>query len=178
MKNFKTTVIIVVIALYSQFANSQTTSKAANLPRSFKMGLNRAFGEYIELKDALLQKDIKKANHEAKELLDAANAIKTDSLTKDQQSEFNKYIGKVTLNAQHISEATNLPHQLEHFDYTSDAIYALMKYFKPTDKTLYYNFCPMANKGDGAHWVSDKKDLNNPYMAGSIMGCEKQQDKF
>ena len=92
MKNFKTTVIIVVIALYSQFANSQTTSKAANLPRSFKMGLNRAFGEYIELKDALLQKDIKKANHEAKELLDAANAIKTDSLTKDQQSEFNKYI--------------------------------------------------------------------------------------
>ncbi len=176
MKTIKVIMMIILIALYSQASHAQRST--ATIPHSFKIALNKMFEEYLDLKDALQKKDVTKANNVAKELLTAADAVKTDSLSKDQLKEFNKHIGKVIMNSQHISEATNLPHQLEHFDYISDEMYALMKYFKTSGKTLYYDYCPMANSGDGAHWVSDKQDFKNPYMGGTIMGCEKQQDKF
>jgi hypothetical protein len=176
MKNIKVITIIMLIALYTQVSHAQTAT--AKVPQSFKTTLNKMFNKYLDLKDALQKKDVTKANNEAKELLADANAVKSDSLSKEQLKEFNEHIGKVIMNSQHISEATNLPHQLEHFDDISDEMYALMKYFKTGGKTLYYDYCPMANGGDGAHWVSDKQDLKNPYMGGTIMGCEKQQDKF
>ena len=43
-------------------------------------------------------------------------------------------------------------------------MFAVEKAFNTNAVTLYYQFCPMANDGQGAYWVSEREKISNPYM--------------
>jgi hypothetical protein len=38
-------------------------------------------------------------------------------------------------------------------------------------KTVYYQFCPMMNDGNGAYWLSETRDIRNPYYGESMLTC-------
>ena len=56
----------------------------------------------------------------------------------------------------------NIAHQREHFEMLSSDIYDLVKAFGG-GQVLYKDFCPMYNKGKGAFWLSETKEIRNPY---------------
>ncbi|MBL4862038.1 MAG: DUF3347 domain-containing protein, partial [Crocinitomicaceae bacterium] len=40
-----------------------------------------------------------------------------------------------------------------------------------TDKHLYQDFCAMYNDGKGAAWLSETKEIKNPYYGNEMLGC-------
>lgn len=54
----------------------------------------------------------------------------------------------------------------------SKNIYALMKVSK-YDEPVYYQFCPMANNGKGANWLSKDIAIKNQYYGSMMMTCGK-----
>jgi hypothetical protein len=51
-------------------------------------------------------------------------------------------------------------------------MYALMKVSKQETPT-YYQFCPMANDGKGANWLSKENAVKNPYYGNQMLTCGK-----
>ena len=49
----------------------------------------------------------------------------------------------------------------------SKNMYELIKVVKPAE-TVYYQFCPMANDGKGANWLSKESGVKNPYYLSLI----------
>jgi len=40
-----------------------------------------------------------------------------------------------------------------------------------SDTTHFVDFCPMANDGEGALWLSTEKSIRNPYYGEMMLGC-------
>lgn len=75
-------------------------------------------------------------------------------------------------NAEHIgANADKLAHQREHFVMLSKDIADLVKTFGNGGQTLYKDFCPMANDGKGAVWISEMKEIKNPYFGKALPTC-------
>lgn len=42
-----------------------------------------------------------------------------------------------------------------------------------TETPTYYQFCPMANGGKGANWLSKENEVKNPYYGSEMLTCGK-----
>ena len=47
----------------------------------------------------------------------------------------------------------------------------LIKTFGTGGQTLYKDFCPMASDGKGAIWISEVKEIKNPYLGSKMPEC-------
>jgi hypothetical protein len=73
--------------------------------------------------------------------------------------------------AEHIGKSVgNIKHQREHFDILSKNMYDLVKTFGAGQK-LYYDHCPMYNNNKGADWISETKEISNPYLGKKMSSC-------
>jgi hypothetical protein len=81
--------------------------------------------------------------------------------------------------AEHIgASGGNIAHQREHFELLSKDIYDLVKAFGG-GQVLYKDYDPMFNNGKGAFWLSETKEIKNPYMGKAMLtsGSVKEEIK-
>ncbi len=74
--------------------------------------------------------------------------------------------------AEHIgANPGKIDHQREHFETLSEDIYDLLKADGNIGQKLYYTHCPMYNEGKGASWISETKEIKNPYLGKKMPDC-------
>lgn len=71
-----------------------------------------------------------------------------------------------------IADSKDAAMHRDHFDALSLNIYDLIKVSKQETPT-YYQFCPMANDGKGATWLSKENIVKNPYFGSMMLNCGK-----
>ena len=130
---------------------------------------------YINLKNALVANDAKTASASAKTMLAEIGKVQTDKMSSEQKTVWTKYMKKLSYDATHISEVAELDHDREHFTSLSKNMYAVVKAF-PTATATYYQFCPMANENKGAYWLSEQKEIHNPYYGNKMNGCPSTKE--
>ena len=130
---------------------------------------------YLNLKNALVSNDAKKASASAKTILDEIAKVPMDKMTSEQHTVWMKYTKKLSYDATHISEVAELDHDREHFTSLSKNMYAVAKAF-PTTTPVYYQFCPMANENKGAYWLSEQEKIHNPYYGDKMNGCASNKE--
>ncbi len=135
-------------------------------------GLKAVFDNYFALKDALVKTDGNTASTAAKALSGAISAVKMDKLTTTEHTAFMANMKDLAEHAEHIADTKDTGHQRDHFSSLSKNIYALMKVSKQ-NAPIYYQFCPMANNGKGANWLSKENAVKNPYYGSQMMNCGK-----
>lgn len=105
---------------------------------------------YLQIKDALVSDDSKTAQSAAKKM------AKMDS--------------DIAPIANAIAGSNDLMEQRKNFSEMSTVLYAKAKE-KNLENTLFWNYCPMANGGDSANWLSMNEMIRNPYMGQKMPGC-------
>ncbi len=101
------------------------------------------------------------------------------ALTAEQKKTFEEVEEDATEHAEHIgANGGNIEHQREHFALLSKDIYDLVKAFGAAEQPLYQDFCPMYDKGKGAIWLSEIKDIKNPYYAKNMLTCGKMKEEI
>lgn len=130
------------------------------------------FDQYFGLKDELVKTDGNTAAAKAKALVQAINGVKMDQLAMDVHMVWMKVLKGLKEDATHIQETTDISQQRDHFMSLSKYMYDLIKVAK-TGTTVYYQFCPMANKGKGANWLSKESGIKNPYYGSQMLTCGK-----
>ncbi len=134
--------------------------------------LTAVFDSYFSLKDALVKTDGTIASAQAKDLQTAINAVKMEKLSMDVHTVWMKVLNDVKEDAEHINGTKDIAHQRDHFMSLSKNMYELIKVAKPTE-IVYYQFCPMANDGKGANWLSKESGVKNPYYGNMMLTCGK-----
>ncbi|MDX1362823.1 DUF3347 domain-containing protein [Arenibacter latericius] len=134
--------------------------------------LNSVFNDYFSLKDALVSSDANTASLRAENLLNTLKEVKMQSLPMEVHMEWMKVIKDLVANTDQIVNTTEIARQREQFMSLSKNMYALMKVSKLETPT-YYQFCPMANNGKGANWLSKESTIRNPYYGSQMLNCGK-----
>ena len=128
--------------------------------------------EYINLKNALTRDDDKDAALAGNSLVKALALIDKSAMPTEQAKVFTDVFDDAKEHAEHIgSNAGNIKHQREHFETLSGEIYDLVKAGNNTGQKLYYDNCPMYNDGKGGNWISETKQIQNPYLGKEMLTC-------
>jgi Protein of unknown function (DUF3347) len=138
--------------------------------------LSLILDSYFELVDALVNDDEKLASEAAGKVLVAFKGFDGSSIGGDQASEYAEIEESAVENAQHIAKS-EIFHQREHLAILSEDINDLIT-IVGSDQKLYLDFCPMAEGGDGATWVSKTEEIQNPYMGSKMPTCGKIQQEL
>lgn len=124
--------------------------------------LNAVYQHYIHLTTALTNSDMADARV-------AANAIEAGA--KDIQG-----AATVVTEAGKIIAAADIEKQRQAYSALSKEMEQLIKKEGLAGGELYVEYCPMAFDNKGATWISNSKDIRNPYFGEKMMNCGEVQE--
>ena len=111
---------------------------------------------YLQLKNALAKDNGKDAATAGNAIVATLAKVDVKSLSTEQMKSYMDLADDLKEHAEHIgSNSGKIEHQREHFVILSKDIADLIKTFGNGGQTLYKDFCPMANNGKGAIWISE-----------------------
>ena len=133
--------------------------------------IDEIVNNYLSLKNALTKDDTKGAASAGKTLYVTFNAVNANTIDSKLKKEYLDIADDAKEHAEHIGDnGGNIPHQREHFILLSKDISDLIKTFGTTQK-LYQDYCPMADDGKGAIWISEIKEIKNPFFGSKMLTC-------
>ena len=153
-----------------------TSSNASNTTSG--SSIKGIISQYFNLKNALANDDGKEAAVAGKAIVQTMDKLDTASLSSDQKKAYGDLQDDTRENAEHIGDNANkIAHQREHFEMLSKDMYDLVKKFG-AGQTVYQDFCPMYNNGKGAAWISETKDIKNPYLGKEMPTCGSVKEEI
>ncbi|WP_210148531.1 DUF3347 domain-containing protein [Chryseobacterium scophthalmum] len=166
----------------SQISDSGSSEVIAKTDE--KMDAKTAFStkaiikDYLMLKNYLAKDDSKAAASAGKMLFETMKKTDINQLDAKKRSVYKEIAESMEENAEHIAAGTgSIDHQREHFDMLSKDVNDLIETFGSEQK-LYKDFCPMYNDNKGAIWISEKKEIVNPYQGSKMLTCGSLQKEW
>ncbi|OLY94538.1 Protein of unknown function [Cnuella takakiae] len=152
---------------------AEAGNAASNQANASANEVSMVIDHYLHVKNALASDNAAEAASGAKALTESLGQVDRSKFTADQQKTFNDVFEDLKEHAEHTAaNAGKIDHQREHFVGMSEDVAELVKTFG-SNKTLYLDHCPMADNNKGANWISEKKEIVNPYMGKKMPECGK-----
>ncbi len=162
-------IIIAVVLLSTAFLQNTFAQTGNQL-------LSNVLTAYLQVKNALTKDSGDSVMAAAKILYTAIDKLPMDKLSTQQHNIWMQYDEKLSYDASHMKETNDIDHQREHFTSLSKNMYKMLQALKINTTDLYYQYCPMANDGKGAYWVSEKAEITNPYLGKKMPTCGSTKD--
>ena len=126
---------------------------------------------YLQLKNAFTKDNSKDAATAGTALQNGFKNFDKAALSAAQKKTFEDIADDANEHAEHIANnGGKIAHQREHFEMLSKDMYDLVKAFGG-GQSLYKDFCPMYNNNKGAFWISETKEIKNPYLGKAMPTC-------
>lgn len=161
----------------STMTMDNNTEKSASAKNS-NASINEVVANYLKLKNALVNDNSKEAANSGNALIATIGKVDMNSISKEQMKDYMDIAESAKENAEHIGDnAGKLDHQREHFVMLSKDMNDLIQLFGANQK-LYLDFCPMADDNKGAVWISETKEIKNPYFGKEMATCGSIKKEF
>ena len=153
-----------------KMANDHSQHGAMSQDSQDKNALSSVFEIYFALKDALVKTDGPLASTSAEGLLKTVTEVDMDKLPMDVHLVWMKVLKNLKEDLAGIVATKDIVKQREYFMSVSKNMYEVIKVSK-SQAPVYYQFCPMANGGKGANWLSRDEVIKNPYYGAQMLSC-------
>ena len=152
-------------------ATQTPSSVPANAEVKATVSIKEIVTAYLQLKNAFTKDNTNDAATAGTSLETAFKTFDKTALSADQKKTFEDVEDDAREHAEHIGKNSgNIAHQREHFEMLSKDMYDLVKAFG-AGQVLYKDFCPMYNNNKGAFWISETKEISNPYLGKEMPKC-------
>lgn len=126
---------------------------------------------YLHVKNALATDNTGEAASGAKAMAEVISKLDKSLLTAEQKKVYDDIEAELKEHAEHIGKNSgDIKHQRDHFSMMSEDVYDLAKAFG-AGRILYHDHCPMYNENKGAMWLSETKEVKNPYFGSKMITC-------
>ena len=151
----------------------QVNTSAQKEEETKKDNLSSILSSYFELSDNLTNDSATEAAKSSEKLKSALVDFQDNELSEKEINEVDEIMKSSIMHAEHITDNSgDIHHQREHLVLLSLDIKDLIE-IVGTDQQVYEAYCPMANDNKGAIWVTNKNEIENPYMGQNMPKCGK-----
>jgi Cu(I)/Ag(I) efflux system membrane fusion protein len=148
-------------------------------PQAFRRQLDEVIDAYLNLKDGLVAADKNETAKYSSALLDALQKVNGDVLKGDAKAFWDEKKSFLMQHATLCKEAPSIEGKRKNFVFLSEPLIKTVEAFGPGNEKLYVDYCPMANNKKGAYWLSESKEIRNPFMPEEMRSCgEVKQEIF
>ena len=159
-----------------QIASQEASAPQFQVDASFQQQLASVFNSYIELKEAFVSSDAIKVKEEATGTNEALGKVDMKLLSGVAHNDWMNYLSPIQTSLKEIQTSTDIEVQRKAFSTLSDNLYKSIKAFGLGGKEAFYDFCPMAFDNEGGYWLSDQKQIRNPYFGDKMLTCGSIQE--
>ncbi len=141
------------------------------LDAKIAVSIKEIVDHYLHLKNALANDNGSEAASAGKAMEKTIGGVDKSFFTAEQKKVYDNIEDDLKEHAEHIGKnGDNITHQREHFAMMSEDVYDLVKAFGG-GRPIYHDHCPMYNEGKGALWLSEMKEVKNPYFGAKMPTC-------
>ncbi len=142
----------------------------------FTAQLTKVYESYLKMKNAFVASDAKKVSVEAQNVGNAIRSVDMELLKGDNHMAWMNQLKTLNSEIKTIAGSTDIEKQRTAFVKFNDAFYKSLKMFGLEKDTAYYQYCPMANSDKGAYWLSETKEIRNPYFGENMLSCGETKE--
>jgi len=147
-----------------------------NVDPAVKSQINQFAAGYFALNKTLIEDNFDAAKNADQALSSTVEKFDMSALQGEQMDFYHSQAAILSGGLKAMTESADIEEARVGFISVSHGMYALVKAYQPNATELYYQFCPMANNGEGANWLSDTKEIINPYMGQRMLKCGKTEE--
>jgi len=183
MKNRIITIVALAITIIScnQKNKQEETIKIESTTEvvgQSSFSIDKIVKNYLAIKNSLAIDDSDAAADAGKALSETMAKTGMEKVSSDQMEAYMSIADDVKEHAEHIGDnGGKIEHQREHFVTLSKDMDDLIQLFG-TNQKLYLDFCPMADNNNGAVWISETKEITNPYFGKDMATCGSIKKEF
>ena len=163
-------IAILTFIFLSTLAQAQVTSKeevTPDLVEKREVQKKEITKNYLGLKNSLIVSDSLGVVKNADALKNSLKNFKFKKLTLEQMNAATTTRTAIMNFAAEMASTKNINKQRKIFESLSVKYWDMASKFKAADATLYLQVCPMTS----AEWVSDSKEIKNPYYPKNMLTC-------
>lgn len=147
-----------------------------NVDATAAASIKAIVAHYLHIKNALANDNAGEAANGAQAMEDAMGKLDKSLLTAEQKTAYVTNEEEMKEHAEHIAKnGDNIKHQRSHFVQMSEVVYELVKNFG-AGRPVYHDHCPMARDNQGAMWISEVKEIKNPYFGSEMFKCGRVEE--
>jgi Cu(I)/Ag(I) efflux system membrane fusion protein len=136
----------------------------------FQEQLNAVFQESLKLNTSFMTEDITEIKTAALNVKGWIEKVDMMLLKGQAHMDWMNYLNAMNNGLDQIASASSIANQRSAFMEYNTGLYQSIKAFG-IGQEAFYQFCPMANNNSGAYWLSDSKEIRNPYMGEKMPTC-------
>lgn len=155
---------------------SETPVEPVDADPKFTAQLTDVYEAYLDMKNAFVAADAQKVSSGAQKISKALNSVDMGLLKGDAHMAWMDQLNTLNSTVDAINKADDIEKQRREFARFNLAFYKSLKMFGLDNKTAYYQYCPMANRDQGAYWFSETEEIRNPYFGDEMLACGETRE--
>ncbi|MCF8331955.1 MAG: efflux RND transporter periplasmic adaptor subunit [Bacteroidales bacterium] len=161
----------VVESTHSEIEKTDVSDK-------FQQQLTSFYSDYIRMKNSFVATDAKAVKKHANQLQQSLGNIDMGLLEGEAHMKWMEYLEVIKRDLETIAGSSDIEKQRKAFVTFNPPFYKALKTFGLSGEDAYYQFCPMANDDKGAYWISEQKEIRNPYFGDEMMECGENKSEI
>ena len=142
------------------------------VPDAFRTQLGTVLAAYGKTASALAADDLDAAKRAARDTRTALDAVDMKLLTGDAHAAWMKSLKDLDTSLDGMTQAADIETLRKHFALLSESLASAVRAFGVLPAApVYVLHCPMAFNNRGADWLSDAKEVRNPYFGAAMPKC-------
>lgn len=154
-----------------EFVEGDTIGFREETPAVFKQQLDGVLEAYLGLKNALVSADKSAVENTSTNMMAALLKVDDQLLTGSANAFWKEKKFFLMDHVELCKEAKDIAGKRENFAFISQAMVKAAEVYGVGRQNLYVQYCPMANDNNGAYWLSETKEIRNPYMGEQMLTC-------
>lgn len=162
-----------------EIQKDQPLTQSANNP-AFNTSFAELLSDYYHVKDALVLSNDTLAIKATTRLVTQADKFDLSNFKADTNiTDMAKgYLQTIVAEGKALAGEANIEGKRKSFQMISDSFYDLIRTVRYDQAVVYHQFCPMAFNDDGAYWLSQTRDIKNPYFGKKMLSCGEVKDSL
>lgn len=161
---------------FSMMKRPQT--KSLEVSEEFRNQITAVADAYFQVKNGLV-KDKLDESQKALAAIDQSLSKVNMGLVKDQaHDKWMEILNGMKDARTKMASAKDIEEARKHFSMLSFHVLEMTETFGINKDVVYKDYCPMAFGDQGAYWLSEQKDITNPYFGASMLACGEVKQTY
>lgn len=161
---------------YSMMNRPET--KSIEVPAEFRSQITKVAESYFQVKNGLVNDNFTESKKVVSGMDQALGTVNMNLLNGQGHDLWMELVSGIKDASTKMFQAPNIEEARKHFSMLSFHILEMTETFGLDKDVVYKDYCPMAFGDQGAFWLSEKKDITNPYFGSSMLTCGEVKQTY
>ncbi len=154
-----------------QMLEGETMVFKDSVSPAFTNSFNQVVNSYLAMKDGFVQDKEDEIDRQAAQMAALLNRMPDNLLSGEALTYWKEKKTFLLAHLELYKQSEKDKDKRRNFVFLSTVIVKSVKAFGYGNQKLYVDYCPMANDNKGAYWLSQTKEIRNPYMGKKMPNC-------